>query len=236
MTCFNVIVNLYCKYLSDHFRHLLLKPFVCTFGYMGRPKKNPILSEEELIEKERRAYQHQCKVSLERGVTNRHKRIKLNYDSIKYDIGTMDRFSLQTMYITCVMSILWTNDNAALRRLRDDIGRTINDWLLGDQKLWDKKLRIYVFEMPETKSSYVGSFRNVNFDLHLKYIAEPISFKHSVDGLMPLVDVITDTIKKSCVDAGLVLAHRPSVAVAGMSLKEYVNGLADTPTSEPAEP
>ena len=200
---------------------------------MGRHKKE--YTEEDLIEMERKKYRYTIERSNERGITNKCKHSKLNYETIKYEIGTMDRITLRTMYISCTISILWEKDEALFRRLRDDINNAINDWL-STQDTWDRKNKIYVFEIPETNRSYVGCFRNIKFELHVRRLAEPVSYKNSVEALMPLVETLNDTIKKSCDEAGLVLAHRPSVAVVGMSLRDYVGTLTNAATSEASEP
>lgn len=200
---------------------------------MGRHKKQ--YTEEELLEKERKKYRYTIENSIEKGVVNRCKHSKLNYDTIKYEIGTTDRITLRTMYLSCTVSILWEKDEALFRRMREDINNAINDWL-STQDTWDRKNKIYVFEIPETNGTYVGCFRNIKFELHVRRLAEPVSYKNSVEGMMPLVEVLNDTIKKSCESAGLVLAHRPSTNSKGMSLKEYVEGLTDASPSEATEP
>lgn len=211
---------------------MLLLRFVCTFEYMGRPKKQPA-TPEQLLQMERSKYRYDCEVQLRRGVTNRGKRVKITYDAIKYEVGTMDRFAMKTMYIVCTLSILWSNDEEQFRLLKKDINEAINAWLEG-QDVWDRKNKIYVFEVPETNQAYIGSFRNVKFELHLRMAMEPVSFKHSLREIEPLVNVLTDAIKKSCNDTGLTLAHRPSTN-SGVKLKEYVENLTNPFSPETAE-
>jgi len=199
---------------------------------MGRPKKQP-LTIEQLLQKERSKYRYDCEQQLRRGVTNRGKRVKITYDAIKYEVGTMDRFVLKTMYIACTLSILWSNDEEQYRLLKKDINESINAWLEG-QDVWDRKNKIFVFETPETNQAYIGSFRNVKFELHLRMAMEPVSVRHSFREIEPLVNVLTDVIKKSCNDTGLTLAHRPSTR-SGVKLKEYVENLTNHFSPETAE-
>lgn len=196
---------------------------------MGRPRRNPP-TEEEKLELERRRYQHECRMQQRNGFVNKCKHEKIKYDTIKYEVGTMDRFSLRTMYISCIISILWETDDNKFRHLKDSINDAVNEWL-DSRKDWDRKNKIYVFEIPEAKVTYTGSFRNVKFELHIRRNGEPVSYRHSISILLPLVDKITDTIKKSCDEAGLVLAHRPSTNTKGMNLKEYVEKLTNTTPS-----
>lgn len=211
---------------------MLLLRFVCTFEYMGRPKKQPP-TREQLLQMERSKYRYDCEVQLRRGVTNRGKRVKITYDTIKYEVGTMDRFIMKTMYIVCTLSILWSNDEEQFMLLKKDINEAINAWLEG-QDVWDRKNKIYVFETPETNQAYIGSFRNVKWELHLRMAMEPVSFKHSLKEIEPLVNVLTDVIKKSCNDTGLTLAHRPSTN-SGLKLREYVENLTNPFSPETAE-
>ena len=54
---------------------------------------------------------------------------------------------------------------------------------------------------------------------------------------MPLVDALTETIKKTCSETGLVLTYRPSNNKPGMKLKDYVEKLAlDDTTTVASEP
>lgn len=199
---------------------------------MGRHKKQ--YTEEELLEKERKKYQYTIDSSTEKGTINKCKHNRITYDAIKYDVGTMDRISLRTMYISCTISILWETNEAMFRQLRDDVNDVINEWL-SNQDTWDSKNKIYVFEIPENNRAYTGSFRNVKFELHVRLNTKPVSFKYNLQSLTPLVDTITDEIKKSCERTGLVLAHRPTTNTKGMSLKEYVEKLTNTATSETSE-
>lgn len=158
-----------------------------------------------------------------RGRPKKHNQLKLG--AIKYDVATMDKKNNLTMYITCVISVLFSNDMPAFRKLRDSIQHAINAWL-DSQTVWNRKMKIFVFEMPEENKQYDGSFRNVDFELHLRRNTPGTSYADNTEELMPLVDILTETIKKTCSETGLTLAYRPSNAKSGMKLKEYVEGLA----------
>lgn len=148
----------------------------------------------------------------------------------------MDRTNHMTIYITCVISVLFSNDVEAYRRLRDSIHSTINSWLDG-QDAWSRKMKIFVFEMPEENKQYDGSFRNVDFELHLRRNTPGTSYTQNAESVMPLVDILTETIKKTCSETGLKLAYRPSNNKTGMRLKDYVEGLAlDDTTTVASEP
>lgn len=157
------------------------------------------------------------------GRPRKHNQLKLG--ALKYDVATMDKKNLLTMYITCVISILFSNDIPAYRKLRDDINRTINRWL-ESQTVWNRKLKIFIFELPNVNKDYEGSFRNVDFELHLRRNERGKSYADNVEELMPLVDAITDTIKKTCAETGLKLAYRPPNHHRGVSIKEYVESLS----------
>jgi len=136
-------------------------------------------------------------------------------------MATMDKKNHLTIYITCVINVLFSNDIEAFRKLRDDINDTINTWLR-NQENWNRRIKIFVFNMPEVNSKYTGSFRNVDFELHLRRNAPGESYARNVEELTPLVDYLTETIKKTCAETGLNLVYRPSNNKNGMKLKDYV--------------
>lgn len=175
-----------------------------------------------------------CTFGYMAGRTKRHNQIKLG--AIKYDVATMDRTNNLTIYITCVISVLFSNDMEAYKRLRDSIHHSINTWLDG-QDVWNRKMKIFVFEMPEENKQYDGSFRNVDFELHLRRNTPGTSYTQNAELVMPLVDALTETIKKTCSETGLVLTYRPSNNKPGMKLKDYVEKLAlDDTTTVASEP
>lgn len=168
------------------------------------------------------------------GRPKRHNQIKLG--ALKYDVATMDKKNLLTMYITCAISILFSNDIPAFRKVRDEINRTINNWL-ESQTVWNRKLKIFVFNLPNENRDYDGGFRNVDFELHLRRNERGKSYSENVDELLPLVDAITETIKKTCAETGLILAYRPPNKKNGVSIKEYVESLsANDSTAVASEP
>lgn len=169
-----------------------------------------------------------------RGRPKKHNQLKLG--ALKYDVATMDKVNNLTMYITCVISILFSNDMQAFRKLRDDVNRAINAWLDADPN-WNRKVKIFVFNMPEANKNYEGSFRNIDFELHLRRNTPGTSYQDNAEELMPLVDALSDTIKKTCAETGLKLAYRPSNAKSGMKLKDYVESLsAEDSATVAAEP
>lgn len=217
---------------------LSMPQFFCIFEYMGARKKYE--TEEERLEarkeSDRMSYLRRRGISTREDCANSCKHTRINLQSIKYDVATMDRIALTTMYIECVISVLFTKDQEALRRLKIDIHDRIKAWLSG-QDIWDKNNYIYVFEIPELNKRYSGSFRNVGFELHVKRMVRPVSYAWNVRDLQPLVDCLTETIKKTCGEAGLILAHRPSNNKKGFKMKDYVDGLtANSETTISSQP
>ncbi len=221
--------------------HLLFIWVFRIFEYMaqrGRPPK--YATEQERLDalelSHRKTYLKKNNINSRDDLTHKCKHQKINLQSIKYTVSTMDRFRLNTMYIECVISVLYTEDKFAINKIKHDVLDTINNFL-ANQDIWDRKNKIYVFDAPELTSKwYVSSFRNINFELHLRRESEPISFKRNVDTLMPLVDALTESIKKTCAETGLTLAYRPSTNKKGMKLKEYVKDLTNDLPSVTAEP
>lgn len=180
---------------------------------MGRPVKYK--TEEERIEAHRRRQRERNRRL--RGIKSRddlelrkNKHHKLSFDGLRFDVGTLDRINLNTMYIECHINMVYTCDEEAITILDKEIHRTICEWLY-NQDDWHKKNKIYVFDRSKTQltSKYIGQFRNVNFQLHLLRTEEPLSWKDNLKRLEPLVDTIVEGIKKACISTGLELAERP---------------------------
>ena len=139
---------------------------------------------------------------------NKHHYIKDG--PLKFDIGTLDKIGLMTMFIDCVINISYSLDKKAFKALGRAIKLTITGWLVG-QSTYDPNRFIYVYDMPESnRDEYSGRYTNLNFQLHVLRRSGGLTFDRNVNELLPLVTDITETIKITCQEAGLNLVYRIS--------------------------
>ena len=161
-----------------------------------------------------------------KSVANPCKHKLINLDCIKIDVGTLNRTHIDTAYIDMLVSVAFTDDEQQLLAFRTNVSKAFREWLLG-QDMWDKKNRIIVmdYSMPVHKN-YSANTKSFSVQLHVRR-DEITDWTSTYENLYGLVDVLVDTIKKTCVETGLPLRKWKS--------KEDVE-LADSLASCAAEP
>ena len=159
-------------------------------------------------------------------VSNPCKHKLINLDCIKIDVGTLNRTYIDTAYIDMLVSVAFTDDEEQLLAFRTNVGKAFREWLLG-QDMWDKKNRIIVmdYSMPVHKN-YSANTKSFSVQLHVRR-DEITDWNTTYESLSGLVDVLVETIKKTCVETGLPLRKWKS--------KENVE-LEDPAASVTAEP
>ena len=139
------------------------------------------------------------------GVINPCKHKRFNLDTIKVDVGTLNRTYINTAYIDMLITIAYTEDEAVLRKLCDNLRASFNGWLR-DQDMWDKKNRLMVtdYAVREAKRWYIPNSKSISAQMHIRR-DEVTDWKSTLENLQGLVDTMVDTIKKTCAETGLTL-------------------------------
>ena len=139
---------------------------------------------------------------------NPHKNHKINNkDGFVVNIETMDRIKLNTIILTILVNIKYIVD-VDWEMIKRTILGCINGWL-SDQNNWDSKNKIFIFDYPDTKTTYSGEYRSFDFQLYLRRITEPhLSWKQTYTEIIPLVDLLEDEIKNACLKEGVEIVRR----------------------------
>lgn len=212
---------------------------VCIFDYMPKRKYN---SEEERIEANRinslRRRREKVGEGKREDCKNPHKNHKINnHDGFVVNIETMDRIKLNTIILSMLVNYKY-NTEVNWPAIKSVVLSTINKWL-ESQDNWDRKNKIFIFDFPDYKSSYLGEYRGFDFQLYLKRKTEPhMLWKQTYSELLPLVDLLEEEIKNACLTEGVEIVRRLpyNKAIRAKILTETDNLVSDdTSTSESAE-
>ncbi len=177
------------------------------FEYM--PKRKYANSEEAADAVKKRKLDELIKVG-RNGVINPIRQVKLNFEhnSIKVEVGTMDRTRMDTAYIDMRIDVKYPDNEDDLDTLVSECGKSFRNWLY-NQNMWDKHNYIYLSDIPENNRTYKAKVKVVTLEFHLHRNTISI-FEHMVKNLNGLVDELVETIKNTCIATGMELRARES--------------------------
>ena len=174
---------------------------------MGR-KKIYITEEEREAQKKKLAAEYNRRrdeAAGRDGVSNPCKHKTIKYDGIVIDIGTLDRTKIDTAYIEMKVTIDYTADEDIMDLYKENVHKAFNEWLF-NQDMWDRKNRIAIMECAKANPKHHGKYKMFTYQYHIRR-DQITTWTSTVNNLMNLVEVLIDTIKKTCVETGLNLKN-----------------------------
>ena len=138
-----------------------------------------------------------------RSYNQRHQYIK--EEGINIEIGTFDRHHIGVVYIDVLVTVDYSGNADLMDYFEVNLRDTFYNWLY-NQKEWNTRNYIVVFDSAESNNKYKGSAQAIRGEFHLIRPDDKITdWKPTVSSLMPLINDFIATIHGTCKDTGLSL-------------------------------
>lgn len=159
------------------------------------------------IARSKKAYNYK-KALAEGKNTSKHEKLKYENSAIKIEIGTMDRYTLDTAYIHVWITTKYTKDTNAINTIKTNCILRLREYL-SSCDIWDKRNYITLFDNPDRRSDYHGTTKSFDAQYYLLR-RSPLDWEGVVKELTKLSEMLVDTIKKTCQQTGLELKRKLS--------------------------
>ncbi len=211
-----------------------MKIVICLkMSKRGRPRLYK--SEEERLEAMRvgrlRHYNNKVGKVVDEGHYGK-KHIINNKDGITIKIETLNRMCINVIDMEWCITVKYVEDQELFTEVRKSVQEIINRWL-ENQRDWDHKNRILVWENPEykPKGGYTPIYQYLTFELYLKRMNEPKVWADTLEEIMPLVNLLKDEIKNTCQEVGITVKYR-----SNPNSVKHLQKLANDAASKSTEP
>lgn len=159
-------------------------------------------------------------------------------DGLSVKFMTLNRLNINTVVIDVVITLRYS-DGSAFIDIKNELRNAFNEWLR-TQEDYSYKNKIFIFESPQ-KTKYISMYNTLTAQFYLSRVTKPEPWKATLAGVLPFGDIIADTIKKTCDEAGLTLCHKgsmnPKMNIDYQKNEDGIpNGLADFLASGTSKP